>query len=106
MNKDSMQELVQKAIENYNLKTLPEINYIDLTSEIGEIGKELLKGNEYGSKQFVKTENLELEIGDAFFSLICLANTLDINIYDALTSVIKKYDNRFKKKGHIGSEEI
>ena len=70
------------------------------------IGKEVLKGNNYGNEKFSKTENLELEIGDGLFSLMCLANTLDINMEEALDKVLDKYNKRFEEKGSIGSETI
>ena len=58
---EEMQELVSKLVNKYNLETIPEIRYIDLTSEIGELGKELLKGTNYGKQEFEKTDNLESE---------------------------------------------
>lgn len=99
-----LQNKVSEFIEKYNLEISPELRYIDLTSEMGEVGKELLKGNGYGEKQFEKTENLESELGDTLFSLICLSNTLDIDLEKALAGVLDKYKSRFDEKGHIGSE--
>ena len=99
-----LQEEVLKFTQKYNLNGSPEVRYIDLTSEVGEIGKELLIGNNYGEKQFTKTENLESEIGDTLFSLICLSNEVNVDIEKALKVVIKKYENRFDKAGTVGSE--
>lgn len=42
-------------VKKYDLETSPELRYIDLTSEMGELGKELLKGSNYGKQDFNKT---------------------------------------------------
>lgn len=100
---NSIQEEVNELIKKYNLESSVEIRFIDLISELGELGKEILKGNDYGKKDFCNTENLESEIGDTFFSLICVANGLNIDLKKALDSVLAKYENRFVNNGNIGS---
>lgn len=102
---EKMQNVVLELVKKYNLETTIELRYIDLVSEVGELGKEILKGNNYGKEKFKKTDNIESEIGDVLFSLSCIANTLNINLEKVLNDVLKKYTDRFDKKGHIGSEE-
>lgn len=98
-----IQEKVNELIKKYNLESSTEIRFIDLVSEIGELGKEILKGNDYGKKNFFNTDNIEFEVGDVFFSLICVANDLNIDLTKALDKVLNKYENRFSNNGHIGS---
>lgn len=98
-----IQEKVNELIKKYNLESSTEIRFIDLVSEIGELGKEILKGNDYGKKNFSNTDNIEFEVGDVFFSLICVANDLNIDLTKALDKVLNKYENRFSNNGHIGS---
>ena len=100
---NSIQEKVNELIKKYNLESSVEIRFIDLISELGELGKEILKGNDYGKKEFCNTENIESEIGDTFFSLICVANGLNIDLQSALDNVFNKYENRFSNNGNIGS---
>lgn len=100
---NTIQEKVDELIKKYNLDSSVEIRFIDLISELGELGKEILKGNDYGKKEFCNTENLESEIGDTFFSLICVANCLNIDLQNALDTVLDKYENRFSNNGNIGS---
>lgn len=100
----NMQDLVSEIVKKHDLETVPELRFVDLTSEVGELGKELLKGSNYGTKELEKTKNLSLEVGDTLFSLICLANSLDIDLQTALENVIEKYKVRFNQKGRIGSE--
>lgn len=103
---ETMQGLVSEMVKRYGLETTPELRYIDLTTEVGELGKELLKGSDYGKKTLEKTDNLESEMGDTFFSLTCIANSLNIDLQTALVNVMKKYQKRFNEKGSIGSQEI
>ena len=105
MKSINIQELVNEMVQKYNLEISPELRYIDLTSEVGELGKEILKATKYGKEEFNITDNTESEIGDVLFSTICIANTLDIDIEQALNGVIKKYEDRFYNKGSIGSEQ-
>ena len=58
------QELIKEFCHKYNLYLDKKISYMDLVTEIGELGKEIIKGTDYGTKQFEKTDNLESEIGD------------------------------------------
>ena len=101
---NEIKEIIEEFIKKYNLESSSEIRFIDLTSEIGELGKEILKGNDYGRKEFSNTDNIESEIGDVLFSLICLANGMNISLENAISNVLKKYENRFLKNGNIGSD--
>lgn len=100
---NEIQEKVNEMIKRYNLESTNEIRFIDLASEVGELGKEILKGNDYGKKDFCKTDNVESEIGDVLFSLICIANGMNISLGKAIEKVLKKYENRFLNNGNIGS---
>ncbi len=98
-----IQDKVKNFIKKYDLESSRETRFIDLVSEVGELGKEILKGNDYGKKDYCNTENLEAELGDVLFSLICVANGLNIDLKKALDEVLKKYEDRFSKKGNISS---
>lgn len=98
-----MQEKVRELVAKYKLGGDLEVRFIDLTSELGELGKEVLKGSDYGAKEFEKTADAELELGDVLFSLICVANELDIDMSEALDQVLAKYARRFEEKSEIGS---
>ena len=77
---------------------------MDIQSEIGELAKEYLKGSSYGSKIFELTEDFEMELGDVLYSLLSLADELNINAEHCLDKVIKKYEDRISKKNTMGSE--
>lgn len=98
----------QKAVYTFchdnNIEADSLFRLLDLTSELGEIAKEFLQITNYGKdSQILKTEALEAELGDALFSLICLANSLDINLESSLAKVMEKYAMRVKLTGKPGS---
>ena len=105
ISSQTLQKLVSEMVNRYNLEITPELRYIDLVSEVGELGKSILDSTDYGKKQFSKAENLELEIGDVLFSLTCIANSLDIDLQQALIDSMKKYQRRFIQTGSVGSRE-
>jgi len=103
MNLKQLQEKIKEFVEKNHLDSEPDIRFIDLVSEIGEVGKEILKSTDYGKSPLKKSKELELELGDALYSLVVLANKLDINLDEALNLVLNKYEQRLLK-GSAGSE--
>ena len=43
-----IQKKVNNMIKKYDLNNSIEMRFIDLVSEVGELGKEILKSNDYG----------------------------------------------------------
>ncbi|HET7580586.1 MAG TPA: nucleotide pyrophosphohydrolase [Bacillales bacterium] len=70
-----------------------------LTEELGELAREI--NHYYGEKPKKDTEKkrtLEEEVGDLFFVLISLANSLDIDLGKALDIVMAKFNSRDKDR--------
>lgn len=104
--KGDMQNKVKKFVEEYNLSCGAAVRYIDLVSEIGELGKEILKATEYGQKDSgVNDAGGMEEMGDCIFSLLALCSEMDMEAHEALDYALEKYKRRFRKKGSIGSEK-
>jgi NTP pyrophosphatase (non-canonical NTP hydrolase) len=103
MNLFEDQYLIRKFTEDKNISSSVGVRVIDLTSEVGELSKEVLKGTNYGNKEFEKTEEWDNEIGDVLFSLICVANQTETNLENCLKYVLDKYEKRFSNKGDLGS---
>jgi len=101
-----LQQTVNNFIQKHSLQTDQHTRYIDLVSEVGELGKELLKATNYGKNPYKQTDDTESEIGDCLFSLLALCNAMDIDAEDALAAAIAKYEKRFAAKGNIGSEQF
>jgi NTP pyrophosphatase (non-canonical NTP hydrolase) len=97
------QTKVKNFCEENNLQSPAEHRVLDLVSEVGEVAKEVLKMSDYGRKPFKFSEEVKSELGDAFYSLIVVANHFDVDLEEALDIVLEKYEKRLKK-GSAGSE--
>ena len=63
----------------------------------------MLKMTDYGRKKPEYREEMKSEMGDLLYSTITLANSFDIDLEEALNSVLQKYETRLLK-GSAGSE--
>lgn len=73
----------------------PLANLARLVEEVGELAREI--NHAYGEKPKKPTEapsSLALELGDILFVVGALANSLDIDLTDALEQVMQKYESR------------
>lgn len=101
-----MQNKVREFNSNRSchLKPMPVAGrLLDIESELGELGKEYLKCSKYGTAEFVKNEDFELEFGDVLYSLLSLADEAGIDSNEALDKVLKKYQDRISKNNSMGS---
>ena len=90
-------------LTQYGLSHAPQIHTLDLVSEVGEVAKALLEGSDYGASPSQPTAELEAELGDAFFSLIALAESLDLDLEAALEKSLTKYETRLAERDSAGS---
>jgi len=70
-----------------------------LTEELGELAREI--NHQYGEKPKKATETekaIEEEMGDMLFVLICLANSLNIDLETAHNQVMNKFNTRDKDR--------
>jgi len=70
-----------------------------LTEELGELAREV--NHYYGEKPKKSTEKakaIEEEVGDMLFVLICLANSLNIDLQEAHDLVMQKFNTRDKDR--------
>ncbi len=98
-----MQKSVEEFLTRYDLHCGKNLRYIDLVSEIGELGKEL-QGCDYGNSDYQSTASAKEE-GDCIFALIALCCGMGIDAEEALNSALTKYERRFAAKGSINSGE-
>ncbi len=103
MTHPTFQETVATFVAKHHLETSVEVRVLDLVSEIGEVAKEVLKASEYGQQSFQPTAEWSGELADAFFSLICVANSTNVNLEVALAEALEKYQQRLASKGEAGS---
>lgn len=96
------QQRVKDWMARYGLGTDPQVRMLDLSSEVGELAKEVLKSTAYGTQPFTPTPSLEEELGDCLFSLLCLSQCLGLEGETALGKALEKYEKRFAERGTIG----
>jgi len=98
-----LQQATAELAQKYGLDAPIIARYTDLVSELGELGKELLVGSNYGANELEMTENTAKEMGDVVFALVLLANSLDLDLETCLNMALEKYHKRFGETGQIGS---
>lgn len=98
-----IQEKVKNFCEEHKLESPPEHGVLDTMSELGEVAKEILKMSDYGKKPIELGREIKAEMGDVFYSLVNLANSLEIDLEEALEIALQKYSKRLEK-GSPGSE--
>ena len=99
-----MDSMISSFQDQYNLHCSAVARYIDLVSEVGELGKEILSSTEYGKTTYSLTQETEEEMGDCLFSILSLCVEMGINPEAALNQALEKYRKRFKEKGRISSD--
>jgi NTP pyrophosphatase (non-canonical NTP hydrolase) len=102
------QERSTKFAQKHNLNRSPGVYALDLLSELGEVAKEILLATEYGKRPFSSPPNqsdLAGELGDALYSLCMLADASGVDLEEALTATLNKYEARWQQKGNTGSGE-
>lgn len=103
----SMEEM-QREVDNYigQFKTgyfPPLTNLARLTEEVGELAREI--NHVYSDKKKKDTEpenSIKAELGDNLFVLICLANSMGIDMTESFNETMEKYNqrdyNRYERK--------
>ncbi|HEY2421309.1 MAG TPA: nucleotide pyrophosphohydrolase [Neobacillus sp.] len=70
-----------------------------LTEELGELAREV---NHYYGEKPKKTDEeqktINEELGDLLFVIVCLANSLNIDLEEAHDTVMKKFNTRDKNR--------
>lgn len=103
MTMNEIQKRIADFVEKYKLSTDISARLLDLVSEVGEVSKEMLKSSDYGRIPFKAGSGWHEEIGDLLFAIICLANESGVDLDESLKKVLRKYEERFRKKGSIDS---
>ncbi|SER41751.1 nucleotide pyrophosphohydrolase [Salisediminibacterium halotolerans] len=77
-----------------------------LTEELGELAREI--NHYYGEKPKKTSEDdntIAEELGDLLFVIVCLANSLEIDLEEAFNTVINKFETRDENRWTKKEEE-
>ncbi len=99
-----MQGDIRKLLEKYALSQDISVRLHDLASEVGELNKAYLKSTEYGTKEFILSNNFEEELGDVLFTLLSICELTGVDAKSVLELTKMKYERRYTENGHIGSK--
>lgn len=100
------QQAVDSWIKQYGVRYFSELtNMAILTEEVGELARVIAR--KYGDQSFKKGEkdNIEEEIADVMWVLICLANQTGVDLEEALKKSIGKKTERDKER-HINNSKL
>lgn len=94
------QKEVDDWISQYKLGYFKPLEILArLTEEVGEVAREL--NHMFGPKKKKPTEekaDLEMELGDVIYTIICIANSLNIDLDKAFEKVMHKINTRDKDR--------
>lgn len=104
MSGDKTMKQLQQDVDNYigQFKEgyfTPMEMMARMTEELGELSREVM--HQFGPKKKKSSEqknSIEEEMGDVLFVLICMANSMDIDLAKAHDSVMEKFNTRDKDR--------
>jgi NTP pyrophosphatase (non-canonical NTP hydrolase) len=96
------QDRVARFCEEHDMDADPEYRILDLAAEVGEVAAEAARSSDYGDQPDALAVS-EDELGDALFSLLAAAESLDIDTGAALETSLAKYERRLEATGDAGS---
>lgn len=77
----------------------PLANLARMTEEVGELAREI--NHHYGEKKKKDSEadnTIKAELGDNLFVLLCIANSLDIDMTESFNETMEKFNTRDKDR--------
>lgn len=101
------QKIVDDWINKYGVKYFSELtNTAILMEEVGEVARVMARRyGEQSEKESDKKVNLEDELADVLFVLVCIANQTGINLQDAFNKNMEKKTNRDFER-HLNNEKL
>ena len=106
MTLEEAQKQVDNWIRTYGVRYFSELtNMAVLTEEVGELARVMAR--KYGDQSFKSGEkdNLDEEIADVFWVLLCIANQTGTDLTQACARSIEKKTKRDKER-HINNPKL
>ena len=106
MTLEEAQKQVDSWIKTYGVRYFSELtNMAVLTEEVGELARVMAR--KYGDQSFKPGEkdNLDEEIADVFWVLLCIANQTGTNLTEAFRRSIEKETKRDQDR-HINNPKL
>ena len=106
MTLEEAQKQVDNWIKTYGVRYFSELtNMAVLTEEVGELARVMAR--KYGDQSFKPGEkdNLDEEIADVFWVLLCIANQTDTDLTEAFRRSIEQKTKRDQDR-HINNPKL
>ena len=106
MTLEEAQKQVENWIRTYGVRYFSELtNMAVLTEEVGELARVMAR--KYGDQSFKPGEkdNLDEEIADVFWVLLCIANQTGVDLTEAFRRSIEKKTKRDQDR-HINNPKL
>ena len=106
MTIEEAQDKVNQWIEKYGVRYFDELtNLAILTEEVGELAR--VMSRKYGDQSFKETDNqdLEDELADVLFVIICIANQTNTDLTKALKENLLKKTERDSNR-HLTNKKL
>ena len=106
MTLEEAQKPVDNWIKTYGVRYFSELtNMAVLTEEVGELARVMAR--KYGDQSFKPGEkdNLDEEIADVFWVLLCIANQTGVDLTEAFRRSIEKKTKRDQDR-HINNPKL
>ena len=101
------QQKIDQWIKQYGVRYYNELtNMAILTEEVGEVAR--IMARKYGEQSYKKSDeafNLDDELADVLFVLVCIANQTGIDLDSALERNLQKKTDRDKNR-HINNKKL
>ena len=106
MTLEEAQKQVDQWVKTYGVRYFSELtNMAVLTEEVGELARVMAR--KYGDQSFKEGEkdNIDEEIADVLWVLLCIANQTGVDITDAFRKSMEKKTKRDNKR-HINNPKL
>ena len=103
---EEAQKQVDSWIKEYGVRYFSELtNMAVLTEEVGELAR--VMSRKYGDQSFKEGEkdNLDEEIADVLWVLLCIANQTGVNVTEAFARNLEKKTKRDQTR-HINNPKL
>lgn len=100
------QQQVDNWIKQYGVRYFSELtNMAVLTEEVGELAR--IMARKYGDQSFKPGEkdNLDEEIADILWVLLCIANQTGVDVTEAFRQTLEKKTKRDNQR-HLNNEKL
>jgi NTP pyrophosphatase (non-canonical NTP hydrolase) len=99
---NKLQQMVAEFSERTGTRLELPYRALDLCSETGELAQEILRDARYGKQDISRvSEKAVAELGDSVFSLLSMANGMNVDIEEALAAAIERYGKRLERCGRF-----